>query len=241
MRVILELVMVAIIAFCAWSGRKKGMIMGIGGIVLIVVSLYGGSLLSNTFSHDVVPALRPFLSGYTETVINREENGVLADLGWDDSDLSVEDLLKENPDQKETFARSVFTHVGLSEGVAKELSADALEYADNNEVSIRDAVVEVFCVRTAYVAALLLFFLLLYIALTVIVNITNFSYKLPNREKTDRVVGLILGLVTGVLLCSVIGWFLHYTGAVIPQETISKTVLTRLFSRLSIVSIFLGA
>jgi Colicin V production protein. len=63
---VLDLALIAIIVICAWAGYKKGIIMGIGGILAIVVALYLANLVSITFSYEVIPALRPFVSGYME-------------------------------------------------------------------------------------------------------------------------------------------------------------------------------
>ena len=64
MKLIIDLIFIAILVVCGWSGYKKGIIMGIGGVLVIIISLYGGNLLSTTFSYEVIPALKPFASGY---------------------------------------------------------------------------------------------------------------------------------------------------------------------------------
>ena len=51
---LIDLLLIAVIIICAWAGYKKGMIMGIGSILVIVVSLYGGNLLSTAFSYEVI-------------------------------------------------------------------------------------------------------------------------------------------------------------------------------------------
>ena len=39
MKAIIDLILVGILILCAWSGYKKGLIMGIGGILVIPVVL----------------------------------------------------------------------------------------------------------------------------------------------------------------------------------------------------------
>ena len=51
MRTVIDLVLLAIIIISIWSGYKKGFILGIAGVVAIVVSLYGASLVSSAFSY----------------------------------------------------------------------------------------------------------------------------------------------------------------------------------------------
>ena len=233
MKLILDLVLIAIIALCAWSGYKKGIIMGIGGIVVILVSIYGASLLSNTFSHDVIPALRPFVSGYTGTIINEEDTGVLAQMGWEDSTFSLDDLLSQNPEQRVTFAKSIYSRLGVFDDTAQGMAEEAVAYSEENEVGMTDAVVETLCNRIVYVGGFLLFFLMLLIAFTVAGNFLNLSYKLPAFELANDIGGVILGVVTGILFCCVVGWLLHYTGLILSEEAVNGTLLARLFSNIT--------
>ena len=100
---------------------------------------------------------------------------------------------------------------------------------------------EELCSRAAFVAAFLLFFVMLLIALTVVINLLNFSYRLPALEKINDVGGLALGIVTGLVYCCIIGWGLRYVGIVLPEGTLEGTFVTKLFSRISFLSLFLGA
>jgi hypothetical protein len=233
MKLILDLVLIAIIALCAWSGYKKGIIMGIGGIVVILVSIYGANLLSNTFSHDVIPALRPFISGYTGTIINEEDTGVLAEMGWEDSTFSLDDLLSQNPEQRVVFAKNIYSRLGIFDDTAQGMAEEAVAYSEDKEVGMTDAVVETLCNRIVFVGGFLLFFLMLVIALTVAGNFLNFSYKLPAFEVANDIGGVILGVVTGILFCCVVGWLLHYTGLILSEEAVGGTLLARLFSNLT--------
>ena len=95
MRFAVELIMLAVLLVCAWSGYKKGLVMGVGTIIAIVISLYMGNLLSETFSPQAAPVLKPFISGYmdgTEGVVGDKLDELLGSSG--DAKLSVEDVLK---------------------------------------------------------------------------------------------------------------------------------------------------
>ena len=59
---IINLVLIGIIVIFAWKGFKKGIIMGIIEVLVIILSLYGAQLLSDTFSYEVIPVLKPFVS-----------------------------------------------------------------------------------------------------------------------------------------------------------------------------------
>ena len=68
MKAIIDLVLLGILVICVWNGYKKGIIMGVGGILCIIIAIYGANLLANTFYHDLVPAMKPFANGFTESI-----------------------------------------------------------------------------------------------------------------------------------------------------------------------------
>ena len=45
MKVLIDVVLLLSIALCVWGGYKKGLIMGIGGILAILIAVYGGILV----------------------------------------------------------------------------------------------------------------------------------------------------------------------------------------------------
>ena len=98
MKAVVDIILLIIIALCTWNGYKRGLVGGIAGILAIVVALFGGSLLSSAYSHEVVPALEPFVDGYIDSQDNR--SAVLESMGYGDSDYSVEDILAQDSSLK---------------------------------------------------------------------------------------------------------------------------------------------
>ena len=72
MRAIIDIVLILIIALCTWNGYKKGLVGGIAGILAIIIALFGGSLLASAYSHEIVPAVEPFVDGYVDSSKNRD-------------------------------------------------------------------------------------------------------------------------------------------------------------------------
>ncbi len=240
MKPILNLAFLIILLLCAWSGYKKGLIMGVGGLLAIVVSLYGANLLSTTYSYEVIDALRPFASGYMETTINNKVRPEFGIEGAETGSLSVDDYLAQNPDQAESFCQSAFEYLGIYKSTAAQLAQESMNYSQTQEVGVTDAMVEVLCQRITYVAGLLLAFLLLLIILTVIGNLPNLSFKIPEMDLLNDVGGLVTGLLQGFCFCALIAWTLKFTGILLPQDKLADCFLVSGFMKMDLLSKLLG-
>ena len=238
MKTALSLIFLAILIFCAWTGYKKGFIMGVGSLLAFVISVYGANLLANTYSGEVIDALRPFASGYVD--VNVIDNQVRPAMNIDSTNLSVADYFARNPSKEKEFATLVYRGMGIFDATSEQLAEEAMAYARTNGVDVTDAVVEVLCQRISYVGAFLLAFIMILILLTVIGNIPNLSFKIPNLDLFNDLGGMVMGFLQGICLCLVFGWALKFVGRAIPQETLSDTFLVSWFMDRSILVHFLG-
>jgi len=243
-KTIIELLLVAIFVICGWTGYKKGIIMGIGGILIIIISLFGAHLLSETFSYGVIPVLRPFASGYLEgKMLGKDddpEDGVLEMLKIDTSKTSMEDLLRDTPSLESKIAVTTYESFGITEETAKDMAAGASAYYREKGGHFTAALTEILCVRVAYVACFMLAFLLILIALTVVGNITNLSFKIPNLDIVNDVAGALIGLFTGFVFCTITVWAFKYAGMLIGGDTISKTSIAKSFMEADRLTKYLG-
>jgi hypothetical protein len=237
MNTAIDLILILILLICAWSGYKKGLIMGIGGILVIIISIYGANLLSNTYSYEVIDALRPFASGYMEKNINEK---VRPSLGMEEGELSVSDYLKENPDETEEFGIRSYESVGIYGRSANIMAKEAEEHAAEQNVSFIDAAIEVLCIRISYVIGFILVFLLILIVLTVIGNLPNLSYKIPNLELVNDIGGAVCGVITGFAFCCLLVWAMKFTGILLSQEILAETHLASWMMRWDIMGRILG-
>ena len=222
-KAIIDLVLLGILIICVWSGYKKGIIMGVGGILCIIVAIYGANLLANSFSYDVVPALKPFANGYTETIMNGIDSPVMKRMGWDGYQYSVEDLVAMYPERKLEFCSTCYQVLGADPATADRMAEKALTYAAESGSGIRAAVGQILCETVSYAGCFLIAFVLIVIILTVIGNLPNLSYKLPRLDIVNDIVGALLGLVTGLMFCAVLVWALKFTGKLIGNDTLAST------------------
>ena len=239
MKAVIDIVLLAILLHGAWSGYKKGLIMGIGGILCIVVSIYGANLLANTFSYDVVPALKPFAGGFVESRIDGE-GGVLEAMGWDDNDYSAADLLEQYPERKAEFAQECFENLGIDSRSANVMAEEAIFHSAESDDDMVDSVIHILCQRVSYVGCFVLAFLMILIILTVIGNLPNLSYKIPHLDIVNDVMGVLLGIVNGAMLCAVLVWCLKFLGMIIGSGTLEDTILGGWFNKQDFLFKFLG-
>lgn len=227
MKVMIDILLLIIIALCTWNGYKRGLVGGIAGILAIIIALFGGSLLSSAYAHEVVPALEPFVDGYIDSQKNRD--AVLERLGYGSSDLSLDDILAQDSSLRYDYAYECMTGLGFYEKRADDLAADAVKLAEENNLNMTDAVVAVLCDTITYVGAMVIAFLLILIFLVAIGNVGNLSFRLPNMEALDEVGGAVLGFAKGFLYCVLLCWLLSFLGLVIGAGTLERTTLARFF------------
>ena len=226
-RLILDIVLLLIVALCTWSGYRKGLIGGIAGILVVVIALFGGSLLSSAYSREVVPVLEPFVDGYIDSQNTRDT--ILAQILGYKTDRSLEDVLEEDGSRRYKYAEECMKELGIYQDRAEEMAVKAVEYSERNGVSMTDAVVSVLCDTIAFVGGLTIAFLLILILLVAIGNIGNLSFRLPNLELLDEIGGAVLGFVKGFLYCVLLCWLLSFLGKVIGEDTIKNTTLAQFF------------
>ena len=227
MKAVIDIILLIIIALCTWNGYKTGLVSGIAAILAIVVAIFGGSLLSSAYSHEVVPALEPFVDGFVDSQDNR--SAVLESMGYGDSDYSVEDVLASDSSLKYDYAYECMLNVGFFSRTAEKLAGDAVELTEENEMDTTDAVVSVICDTITYVGGAVLGFLLIVIFLTALANVGNLSLRLPNMENLDEIGGAVVGFIKGFTYCILLCWLLSFLGLIIGRETLGDTTLARFF------------
>ena len=237
---IIDLALLGIIVVCIWTGYKKGIIMGIGGILVIIISIYGANLLSNTFSYEVLPVMRPFAAGYIESKIEEKEVGVLAELNLSETNFSLADIIAQNPSVENELCRLTFERFGLSDNVASQLTDEAIAYSRETNTDIIHAISEVLCRRISFVLCFIIAFAIIAILLTVVGNLANISFKLPGADIVNDIGGAVLGLATGVMFCFIAAWLLKYTGLVIKESALAETWLASMLMEKDILTQYIG-
>ncbi len=230
---IILLVLLAILIACAWQGFKKGIIMGIIQVLTIILSLYGAQLLSDTFSYEVIPVIKPFVSGFMES---RVEETAYEIMGYEPDEegnynvpLSLSDLMAEKPETRIEVCRWVYRNLGIYDAMSDTMAEKADLYAQQNSASVTSAAVTILCQSITWFGGFILAFIILYAVMTVLVNIPNLSFRLPYVGILNDLGGLGIGLFVGFLFCSILVWVLQFTGLLLPEDTLRSVGLANFF------------
>ncbi len=221
---IINIVLICVLVICAWQGFKKGIIMGIIGVLVIILSLFGAQLLANAFSSEVLPVMKPFVSGVMDTNIEETAYKVLGyeadDNGNYNVSLSLTDLMNDHPESRVEICRWVYRDLGLYDALANDLARKAVSYADQNAAEITAAVTDTLCESASWYGCFILAFILIFSILTVIVNLPNLSFRIPYFGFINDLGGLAIGIYTGLLFCSLLLWLVQFAGILLPEDTL---------------------
>ncbi len=241
MKTAIDILLLVILVYGTWTGYKRGLIMGLAGVLVLVVSIYGANLLSNAFSYDVVPALKPFAGGYIEKMVDGDD-GVLQSMDWEnDHNYSLNDLLSQYTDEHDEFAAECFRRLGITPSAADVMAESAVNYSEEHNENLVDAIVHELCARISYMGCFVIAFLIIAIILTVVINLPNLSYKIPHFDLVNDIAGTVIGFLTAVYYCAIFVWALKFMGIIIGGETLSDTILGGWFLKHDLIAKILGA
>ena len=227
MKAVIDILLIIIIALCTWNGYKRGLVGGVAAILAIIISLLGASIISNAYSHEVVPAMEPFVSGYLDSHRNRD--ALLERMGYGSSELSLEDILKQDSSLRYDYAYESLIDLGLYSKRAEDLARKAVNIAEETGVTMTKAIVTVLCDTITSVGTMVIAFLLILILLVAVASVGNLSFRLPNLENLDEIGGAMLGFGEGFLFCILLCWLLSFLGIIIGKDTMAHTTLGRFF------------
>ena len=241
---IVTLLLVGIVVICAWQGFKRGIIMGIIDVLVIILSIYGAQLLTDAYSYEVIPALKPFVAGYVEPRVEDQAYELLGYEADEDGNYNViyslNDLLAENPQIKHSIYLQSYRALGIFTTAADAMADKAEAYAEDNLCGVAEAAVEVLCQSITWIIGFLLFFIIIFVVLTVIVNLPNLSLRIPFVGVVNDLGGLALGLVVGAMFCSLILWVMQYAGLILPEETLRESGAAAFFMDMNLLNQFIN-
>ena len=225
MSLIIDLILIAIVAFCAWNGYRKGFIMGISGILALIVAFYGAQIVADTYSQEFTSMLKPFVSGVVDAAVADVQIG--GEDGYDNEEV-----------YEVTY--DALGNIGILKSAAQDIANEIAERVERTGQTMREVIVSVLCSKIAYVLTSVIVFLLILIVFTVIANILNLAFKMPGLEFINESLGALFGFAKGAIIVVAIAWVMRYLGVLVDEDIVNKTLLLEWLMEHNLVSKFFG-
>lgn len=240
MSYILDLVLVGILALCAWKGYKSGILVSVLGIVAIIISLVVGNVVSKAYSSEFSGIMEPFITG----VVDKSISDVLDTTPEDGAEKTGEksEFLVPEKDRSDVYTVSLaaLRDLGIAEKPAEDLAEQVSGDTKDVNQQMSNVLTEKLCVRIAFVLVFVIVFVITAIIFVVIENIADIKFTLPGAEKINGIAGAELGFIKGLMIVMFIALIFRYAAVLLPGTFISKTVILELFTGRNIIASAVG-
>lgn len=220
---IIDIVVAGFLLAFLIGGARRGLLRTIAGLVIVVLALAGANYSANYLMPVAEKYVRPYLKQRVESRIEKSlaKEGGAASASSDPQRPGCVDgaeimrtlgLMKLDTDASDTVAR-------VAEERIKETG-----------VSLRTALEESFTETILHTMLFALCFFLLMLLLKLLVRALDLMLKLPGLNFLNRLGGMALGILEGVLLMFFAVWVLRRFGISFETKTVERTVLLRFFT-----------
>lgn len=226
--ILYDLAILAILALFLWRGWRKGLILSLCGLVVVILSLIGANFIADTAAPPVAKALQPKLAAAIEENVTDYMATHYDDIvpGANIPAISsLSDALREMGGIYAWCADSV-------EDAAGKLTHSMDSLPDLSELCsiAANRVAEQLAHHILFVVA----FVVLFVLLTLLLHALDLVAKLPGLKFCNGLGGGLIGLVKGVLVLFVVLCVLRLTsGHLFSPETVEKTYLFKFFVKIN--------
>lgn len=227
-----DIIVVALLALCSYSGYKKGFFLTLCGLLATFVAFFGALFLANTLAAPVADAFTPMITPMVEEMIQEQLSDVVDSQTaalMDSLDSDVLDYLDGS--LMEDLMEGLQDHEVLS-GFTDDLTVDA-------SGSLSDAINSLVSSLVYNVARIILFLIGFFVLLAVwniISHSLNLAFKLPLISTANQVAGLGLGFVKGLIFAFIFALVAKY--CLLSQSEIDTTFTLGLLLDHSPLSMF---
>ncbi len=204
MHIAFDVIAVAILFGFAYSGLKKGLIYTVLRLFISIVAVTGAFIVTKMFSQALSEALSPVVTRWIQGAI-------------------------ENGGGSSAVAKLLFGAVGVPQNALAALSGCA-SALDSGVASWLSAFLSDYA---AYMLLFILSYTILTLVLKLVLRAVNLIGKLPVINVFNRLGGLAAGLALGCIVVFVISWVVTFSGGLVSQETLSKTLIFSKFVQLN--------
>lgn len=203
MSYIFDIGIVLLLAFFAWRGAVKGLILSLCGLAAVFVAFFAAQFISDTFCVPVANIMRPIIASSLRDAAPGSGSAAAEE---EQPAYTLNDLLESVREN------------GLFEGFADFMEQGAADDAIEHEsLSPVEALAGYLSKGIAKALLFGLLFVGILLAWFLVSHTLDLAFRLPILAEVNLAGGLILGLVKGVLLIIVLVWLGQLAG-MIPAE-----------------------
>lgn len=193
--ILLDLVIAAVILLSALMGRKKGFVLSLCGLLALFVALIGAAVLTGMLAPHLTTLALPFVENYLTELVQTHMSGLYAE---------AEGAVHATLDQLLSLMEQSDTLSVLSAAVTEAVERGALEISGDALRSVARYLAE----QLTRIVLFPIFFALIMLAWTALSHVLDLAFRLPGLNFLNRMGGLLLGLVRGLLLVFAAYWLL---------------------------------
>ena len=213
MSYIFDIGIVLLLAFFAWRGAAKGLILSLCGLAAVFVAFFAAQFISDTFCAPVANILRPIIASSIREVV---PSPGFAAAEEEQPAYTVDDLLESVREN------------GLFEGFLDFMEQGAADDAiESGSLSPVNALAGYLSKGIAKALLFGLLFIGIQLAWFLLSHTLDLAFKLPILSQVNLACGLVLGLAKGALLIIVLVWLGQLAGLVPNQP---ETPILSLFT-----------
>lgn len=202
---IFDAAIVVILAFFAWRGAKKGLILTLCGLLGLFVAFFGAQFISTQFHGPVAHIMEPAIY---QAIRGAEPQGEETDSG--DPGLSIPGNITQQAEPDYTLDQLLesMKEQGLFAGFSYFLDQAKNEASIPSEggTTVASALADYLANLVAKATLFALSFLLILLLWFLLSHILDLAFHLPILATVNTVGGLLAGLLKAVLIVFVLVW-----------------------------------
>ena len=220
-----DVIIVLILAFFAWRGAKKGLILTLCGLLGLFVAFFGAQFISTQFYQPVAHIVQPAIYQTIRNALPEPEQEPSDPLPSDSVSASTPPFDSQETISSYTLDQllEILEEKGLYAGFSFFLDPSMLEEAIPDVEGVPESIVSTrnladylakLIAKAALFALSFLFILLIWFLVS---HILDLAFQLPILAAVNTVGGLAVGLLKAVLIVFVLVW-LGQLANVVPQN-----------------------
>lgn len=238
--VLLDLLLLGVIALCAWRGYKNGILVGAVSIVGIVACICAGNIMAETYDDEFASVPQSIGSGLVDSYSTRILMADYANvIEGEDDDLVVR-LTAEQKTDVYAVSRAVCRQFGFAEAVSDSIAQRVAAQTNTVNQAMNHVLATEICLQISHAAIFAIVFLLTIIILAALRNTLDLYLSLPGLEIVNRVLGAVIGGAKGLIYVLLFAVFLRYAGMLISDEVIQGSLLTKALTEHNLIANILG-